>query len=347
MTYETNGDPSIALRRLVFGHRVTRLLGLAAELNLADCLHKFQPCDALKLSKVVAAHPVALNRVLRALVTIGVVAEDEFGRFVLTSMGICLRTSVPGSMKSWILSETSGYFQRAWEKLEFAVRTGKVAFNEAHQMSFYSYMEQHPDTARTFNETMADATRLIAKSVVEAYNFEGVDKVVDVGSGLGVLLIGILEANPTLEGILFDTSSVLAAARGRLSGADVVTRCSFVEGDFFSAMRPNGNVYLLSRVIMDHDDEAASAILSNCRNAMAPGGRILVIQPVLPSPGKIADDRTGPDAFMSDINMLVLERGLERTEKQYSDLFRRAGLEVKCVIPTSSGVSIVEGVRRK
>lgn len=338
--------PAVALRRLIFGHRVTRLLATAAELNLADHLQYDKPLDATEISKIVRANPVMLRRILRALSSIEVVREEADGRFVLTPVGACLRSGVQGSMKSWLLCEASGFFQRAWADLTHAVRDGGVAFERAHGMTFYEYMREFPEVGAVFNSAMVEGTALIADAVIAAYEFTGVRRVVDVGGGYGTLLLRILSAVPHIEGVLFDVPAVVAAARPRVERVDVGERCTLVEGDFFTALPAQGDIYLLSRILMDYDDVGTEKILRGCRSAMNHDGRILVLQQLLPPPGSRADRGALFDGLLSDINMIVLERGWERTEEQYRDLFEKAGLTVNRVISTTSSVSIVEGIRQ-
>lgn len=345
---QTNGGvpPAVALRRMIFGHRVTRLLSTAVELNLADHLDCDEPRDATELSRIVDANPLALRRFLRALASIGVVGEEADGRFVLTPVGVCLRSGVQGSMRSWILCEGSEYFQKAWASLTYAVKSGGVAFEHAHGMTFYEYMSAYADVGENFSSTMTDATAMIADAVVAAYEFEGVRRVVDVGGGYGMLLLRILDAVPNLEGVLFDVPSVVAAARPRIEKADAGNRCELVEGDIFTALPAQGDVYLLSRIIMDYDDDGAERVLRGCREVMAPNGRILVLQQLLPPPGREVEQGVLFDSLMSDVCMLVLQKGWERTEEQYRELFEKAGLSVSRVIPTTTAVSIIEGRRR-
>ena len=139
--------PAIRARRLVFGHRITRLVTTAVSLRLADHLSCEVAMSAAQIAPRVQADPRALHRLLRALASLDIVKELPDGRFILTDVGATLRTNGQGSIGAWILLEGSDFFQYAWSKLADAVQGGDVAFNMAHGMSFYQYMERHPSVA--------------------------------------------------------------------------------------------------------------------------------------------------------------------------------------------------------
>jgi ubiquinone/menaquinone biosynthesis C-methylase UbiE len=339
-----SAPPAFLARRLAFGHRITRMVMTAVTLRLPDHLKREEPQTAATLADLVGANPIALERLLCALSAVDVVRETPDGRFVLTDVGAALRSDVPGSIKSWILLEGSDFLQDAWSKLTNTILTGHVAFNEAHGISFYQYIERHPDVAAVFHSMMSEATALIADAVIEAYEFLGAPTIVDVGGGVGTLLLRILQSVPAAKGILFDVPAAMPTAKANITQSGCASRCSFVGGDFFASVPENGDVYLMSRVIMDYDDTSAAHLLRQCRNAMAPGGKVLVLQQLLQR-DRTSDWGARFESLMSDVNMLVLKTGRERTEQQYRDLFESAGLTVRRVIPTRSPVSIAEGVR--
>jgi predicted O-methyltransferase YrrM len=177
---------------------------------------------------------------------------------------------------------------------------------------------------------------------VAAYPIEPYARVVDVGGGYGTLLTAILQAHPTVRGILFDRPEVVAGARARFDAAGVLDRCELIAGDFLATVPAGGDIYLLSRVLMDHDDTHSKQIIQNCHDAMVANGRLLIIQQVLP-------DDTGAaglyDGAMSDLNMLIFLPGCERTLAQYRALLGATGFVITNVVPTRALMSIIEGAR--
>jgi precorrin-6B methylase 2 len=334
-------SPAFALRRLIFGHRVTEMIAVATRLGLADTLGESAQ-TAPELAARLEADPDALYRLLRALASVGIVEARGQDRFALSAIGCCLRTDVPDSQHDWVLLESADFFQQAWADLGTAVRTGRSAAEHALGMPFYQYMATHAGVEATFQRAMAGAARLAAAAVVEAYQIEPNARVVDVGGGYGTLLAAILRAHPTVRGVLFDRPEVVAAARAHLDAAGVLDRCELVGGDFFAAVPSGGDIYILSRVLMDHDDARSQQLLQNCHEAMAEHGRLLIIQQVLP-------DDTGAaelyDGAMSDLNMLIFLPGCERTLAQYRALLNATRFAITNVVSTSALMSILEATR--
>jgi hypothetical protein len=334
-------SPAFALRRLIFGHRVTEMIAVATRLGLADLLG-----DAAQTAPALAAQldvsPDALYRLLRALASVGVVVAREQDRFALTPLGHCLRSDAPDSQRAWVLLESADFFQQSWAELGTAVRTGRSAAEHALGMPFYQYMATNAGVETIFQQAMAGASQLAADAVAAAYPIPPHARVIDVGGGYGTLLMAILQAHPTVQGVLFDRPEVVAAARTRLDAAGVLDRCELIGGNFFAAVPAGGDIYILSRVLMDHDDPHSRQIIQNCHAAMAENGRLLIVQQMLP-------DDTGAaelyDGAMSDLNMLIFLPGCERTLAQYRMLLSATGFDITNIVPTRALMSILEGTR--
>ncbi len=340
----TAGTPPVLhLRRLIGSYRITHAIKAAAELNLADHLGE-GPRGAAELAERLRANPQALYRLLRTLVSIGVLSEEDDGRFALTPVGACLRSDAPDGMRAWALCEGAEYYQGAWMNLPHAVQTGETAFEHTHGASFYQYLSQQPEVGHDFSQAMLDYARLIAKAVVAGYDFANVRKVVDIGGSHGHLLQAVLQANPTTSGVLFDRPAVVERAGQRLSGTELAGRVELAAGDFFESLPAGGDLYILSRVLMDYDDDRAVRLLQNCRRAAGPGGRVLIVQLLMPERSRGAREPLF-EAAVSDLNMLVLTGGRERTEGEYRALLGRAGFRLSRVVPTQALVSLFEGER--
>jgi O-methyltransferase domain len=151
-----------------------------------------------------------------------------------------------------------GITEKAWGDLLYSVETGEPAFHHVFGMDSFSYMAQHPNEAANFDKAMSDFTRQIAIAVAGAYNFSTLRTIVDVGGGDGTLLVGILSANPSLRGILFEQAHVAERAKEQIKFSGLTARCAVVAGDFFHTVPDGGNAYILKHVIHDWDDKRAT-----------------------------------------------------------------------------------------
>ena len=152
------------------------------------------------------------------------------------------------------------------------------------------------------------------------------------------MLTAILEANPSLRGVLFDLPQVIDGARANVATTAAADRVEFATGDFFVSVPAGGDAYLMKHIIHDWDDERALTILRNIKQAMNAGGRVLLVESV------IAEGNTHDFGMLMDIEMLVSPGGKERTLKEYEELFAQAGLRMTRILPTKSAYCIIEAV---
>jgi SAM-dependent methyltransferase len=310
----------------------TQAVYAAAHLGLADYLAE-RPRSAAQLAAVTRTHAPSLARLLRALSAAGWLRESA-GRYDLTPLGQTLRTGA-GSMRSLVLTVLGGEHYRAWGGLLHSLRTGRPAFEHVFGRSIWDFYADHPEQAATFNDAMTAGTAAVAPAVLEAFDFSPFRTVVDVGGGHGGFLAGNLEANPNARGVVFDAPHVVAGARGHLAARGLAGRCEAVGGDFFESVPVEGDLYVLKWIIHDWDDQRALRILRSCRRAVAPGGRLLLVEFVLTEDG----ETFGP---LVDLDMLVMAGGKERTEGEFRSLLAEAGFTLTAVRPTRSRVSLVE-----
>ncbi len=324
------------MNRMIVGSWVTQAIYVAAEIGIADLLAS-GPRTAEELAQETGAHGAALYRVMRALASIDVFREDDRGRFSMTPLGNLLASDAPGSKRS--LARMAGAeFYRSWGNILSSVETGGAAFDKVFGKPFFHYMNANPDRWRIYDDAMTGIHDSETLPVLEAYDFTPFRRVVDVGGGNGLALAALLGRHPGMRGVLFDLPDVVARARKGVASHGVSDRMRFVGGDFFDSVPANGNAYLMRHVIHDWDDGEAVSILRNCREAMEPDGRVLVVETVIPS-------GNGPCfGKWLDLMMLVVG-GRERTREQYERLFSAAGLRLTRVVPTAHEVSVIEGVR--
>ena len=332
-------SPAVALRQLSTGFWISKAVAVAAELGIADHLQAGSR-TVEELAQAVDVHPGALYRLLRAVASVGVFAEEVQGRFALTPLAALLLTDSPQSWRAAAIMNGEPWVWQPWGDLLYSVKTGNPAFDRLFGLEFDAYLARHRDAAETFQAFMDVATGEEALAVAPVYDFSGLTSVVDVGGGRGALLGAILQANPHLRGVLFEAPHVIATARAGLEAQGVADRCELVAGDFFEGLPAGGDAYILKWILISWDDERAVTILQNCRRAMRANGRLLVVERIIP---------TGNEPFygkLADLNLLVLYRGRHRTEAEYRALFAEAGFELSRVIPTHSPTefSVIEGV---
>ena len=320
---------------LITGYWLSQMIFVAAKLGIADVLAK-GPKTPAAIAEQVGAYAPFVGRVLRALASVGVFAETSNGRFRLTGTAATLRSGVPGSLRDFALMIIDDYNWKAWGALLHGVETGGVAFQHVQGQPFFDYLVANPDKERTFAASMASISGAENDAIARAYAFGRFGKLVDVGGAHGHLLATILRRHRKLRGVLYDQPQVVAGAgaRGFLTGLE--DRCEVGGGDFFSSVPSGADAYMMKYIIHDWDDERCVRILSHCRDAMAPGGRVLVVENVIepgnrPSWGKLLD-----------VNMQVILTGKERTKVEFRNLLARAGLSLRRVVPTASPISIVE-----
>ncbi len=329
--------PPAIMLQMIQGFWISRAIYLAAKLGIPDLL-KGGPQSSQDLAQATGTHAPSLYRVLRALDSVGVFAEDSQGRFTLTPLGATLLTDVPGSLRFFAIEELGENHYPAWEKVLHSVQTGAIAFDHVYGESKWQYMAQRPEEAMIFDQAMASFSWVVASAIVGAYDFSSSRTVVDLGGGDGSLLSGILRAHNHLRGVVADVPHVVERARLRLEADGLSGRCGTAGVDFFQEV-PNSDTYVLKWILHDWTDEQCVTILKNCRNAMTADGKVLIVEGVL-QPGAA----TSFGKFV-DLNMLVMTGGRERTEAEYRRLLEAAGLKLTAVIPTQTEMSIIEAVK--
>ena len=329
-----NADP-IRLLEMMTGYWVSKSVYVVAKLGIPDALAD-GPKHVDELAMMSGANGAALYRVLRALASVHLFSEVEPGRFAVTATGALLQTAAPRSMRPLAIMYGEEQYQ-AWGDLLHSVRTGQTAFDHQFGMGIFEYFGGNPEASAVFNAAMTSWTVQLANAVVAAYDFSPFGVVVDVGGNRGTLLAAVLNARPAAKGVLFDLPHVAAGAKESLTAEGVIGRCEIVGGDFFRDALPKGDAVMLAQIIHDWDDERCIQILSRCRAAIVPGGKLLVVELVLPE-----GDAPSFGKWL-DLHMLVLTGGgRERTSEQFRQLLKAGGFKLTRIVPTAAGTCVVE-----
>ncbi len=317
------------LVRLVFGSMAAQTVRAAVRLRIVELIGD-TPRPAADVANDAGAEPQPMTRLLRALAGLGLLREHSFGTFAVAPAGALLDPARPGSLTSFVRMFTEPEITRAWEHLDDSVRTGDVAFDAVFGTDFFTHLARRPELSAEFNAAMSQATEEAAAVLPRAFDFGRFGTVTDVGGGDGTLLAAVLAAFPGLKGVVLDTADGLAQAPGTLRRHGLADRCSLVAGDFFHSVPKGSDLYLVKSILHDWPDDRAVTILRHCRAALPSGGRVLILEPVLPEAvGADGDAST----YLSDLNMLVNVGGRERTRRDFEILCRSAGLALLSVTP--------------
>jgi ubiquinone/menaquinone biosynthesis C-methylase UbiE len=327
----------LQLDEMIRGYWLSQAIYAAAKFGIADLLQA-GPRSVEDLAAATATNAGALYRLLRALASVGIFAEEGHRRFALTPLAESLRSDVPGSKRALALMSGDEQF-RAWAEIEYSIRTGQTAFEKVFGEPVFDYLSQHPDKARIFDGAMVGIHGRESSAIADAYDFSRIQTLADIGGGNGSQLTAILQRHPHLRGILFDLPHVIERARERLTNAGLLDRCELVAGSFFDRLPAGADAYLMRHIIHDWDEAKCHTILKNCHRAMTASSKLLVVESVIPP---------GNEPFggkILDLVMLLIPGGQERTEEEYRVLFQQANFRRSRVIPTASEVSVIEAER--
>lgn len=314
------------IRELSIAPWISQAMYAIAKLGVADHLADGpRPVD--EVAHLVGADPDTLHRLCRALASAGVLTETGPRTYGLDAPGEELISDRPGSMRDIVVMHGEETF-RAFADVLHTARTGRPAFEQAFGTSFYDYLDSHPEAERLFHRAMGVSGQ--PPAVVRSLDFEGAKTVVDVGGGSGGLLAEVLLDRPAVNGVLLDMADAVAEGSRRMESAGLADRVRCVAGSFFDPA-PEGDTYVLARVLHNWGDEEALRILSRIREAMPSHGRLYVLDRLVPEvpgphPGKTAD-----------LVMLVVLGGRDRTRSEYAALLEAAGFVLDSVVPPPPG----------
>jgi hypothetical protein len=312
-----------ALFELIRGYRLSEIVGTAARLGIPDAIAG-GTTDVDGLARVTHSHAPTLRRLLRALAAAGVLHEAQDGTFSLTTVGQAMRTDLQGSVAPSVALLDRDYLHAAWRHLEHSVRTGENAFTALHGEDVWSWRGARPDEAALFDRAMTSQSDGVGQAVARAFDFGSARVVADIAGGAGSLLAGVLRAHPHLRGILFDQPSVVERDV-EVRAPDLGDRCEVVGGSFFEAVPAGADVYVMKAILHDWEDPECIAILRNIRAVIPPDGSLLLVERVVGPPNEDLEGR------LSDLHMLVMPGGRERTRDEWSELLVAGGFQLEDV----------------
>jgi len=326
----TETTPVQTLLSISLGYGLTRCLQVVADFGVADALDD-TPQTAADLASRTGAHGGALERVLRLLVAHSVFSSQG-GSYSHTPASRLLRADHPQSMRSLIRMTAIPAFTSAFGVLDDAVRTGAPVLDKVVPGGLWKYFSTRPEESRVFDEAMTGKAWGQIAGVLSAYDFSTFDCIADIGGGRGHLLKAVLAKTPHASGVLFDLAQALQNA------AAASDRLQLQSGDFFKDVLPTCDAYLLMDVLHDWNDEDSLKILQAIRRVAPQQAKVLVIE------GVVTESPSGnANLKMLDIWMLLLG-GRQRSQREFADLFTKAGFTFSREIGIGPDASILEAV---
>ncbi len=322
------------------GAWMTMTVRAACQLGVFDLLD--QPLSAHELARSMGGDPHATGRLLVALSDLGLLERSDDGIYANTATGATLRLDHPSGVRNLALMQSWLPNVASWSRLEDAVRTGAGVYEAVNGVPSWEHMRQHPEVEAQFNLAMARRAAGQVGAILAGIDLSGVGTVVDVGGGRGAMLAGILRARPELSGVVADRPDVAAEAEAAFAEAGLGERAHGVAADFFESVPVGADLYLLSNVLHDWDDEQCVAILKTVHAAMPVGSRLVVVEKLLDVPRSFEETR---DLHFVDLHMLVMFGARERTRQEYDALLVGAGFPPGSVPDAATSWNVVETTR--
>jgi hypothetical protein len=335
-----NVTTNAGLVEMAMAYSRSRVLCAAARLGVADALG-----DEVRSVGVLAgkcqADASALYRLLRALASIGVTEETTPEHFRLTPFGKPLRRDVPQSVWSAVIF-WADLLADDWSLLTDCVRTGKPA-SQVRDPKIPSRWSQDAEADSIFRAVMGTAPAEDYAPIAEAWNFSRAKVVADLGGGGGSLILAVLGLNPHLRGMLVDLESSVDAAKSRFADEYPSSRCELIAADLTQSVPAGADVYMLKHVLHGRRDAEAITILKNCHAVISQNGSLLIVEFILP-PLVSHPDPQLEGHLMSDLNMLAVTGGKERSEREWRTLLEAAGFILTGVYPVGGDTLMVRDV---
>jgi predicted O-methyltransferase YrrM len=334
---QSEPDAEARLRAQIEAYHDAALAYACVKLGLPETMGA-EAWTAEDLAKALDLSPPHLFRTLRGLVTIGLCEEQPGGRFALTKTGRALAPDAHSTLREKLLIVVEQYW-RPWADLAACVKTGTPAFEQVFGEPIGAWRQTHPDAGAVFEAYVEGETFAQAAPIVAALDLTGVKTIAEIGGGHGALLAAVLLAHPDMRGVLMDVPHKLAGARVYLQSDGLAGRVGLVGGTATVEIPVEADLYLLKSVLQQHDDAAARAILENCRKAMKPGARLVIIERLLPE--RALDDAA---AVMLDLHMMAITGGKTRTEAEMKALLADAGLRAAGIALIDGGLSLIHAL---
>jgi hypothetical protein len=325
-------NPMIALLQLASGLWVSRAIWAAAHLKVADAVRD-EPTPLAEIAAATGTQEAPLGRLLNALASVGLFTAESDDRYSHNMLSTLLKSDHPLSQRAFLDAVFGGEHYASWGAIDRSLKEGNTAFDAVYGMPIFDWYSRHPAEAQLFSQAMQGTTMLIEGALLASWSPPRFEVAVDVGGSRGTLVSALLQQQPEARGILFDLPDIVEAVGPTLGGG----RIEAVGGDFFKSV-PEGDLYLLKLILHDWTDAQSETILRSIRAAIRPGGRVAIIENLLP---ETPEPHAG---YLMDLNMMVMTGGRERSAREYQELLERTGFRLESVTATATPMGVVQAV---
>ena len=299
---------------------------LAAFVQLRFCDHLADgPRSVEALARLTELTPEAASRLLRAAASLGLVRSMPGGRYALDDLGASMIGNP--SVAAFIAHHALLYDDL---RDPVALLRGQT---QTRLSQFWPYAGDRPEAAASaqaqpegyagYSALMAQSQALVAQDILDAWPMARHRRLLDVGGGEGVFLAEAANRHRDLELQLFDLPPVAALAREALERRGLAGRIDCIGGSFLSDPLPTGaDIISLVRIVHDHDDESALALLRAVHAALPAGGTLLIAEPMAGTPGA---EPIG-DAYFG-FYLLAMGRGRARRPDELKQLLGAVGFK--------------------
>ena len=320
------------IMELVLSSRYTSLLYAVIKLQIPELLQN-KKLHINKISQLTNTNIDALNRIMRALVSIDIFKETN-QYFELSKLSEPLLADSENSIRNIILWIVE-WKRKVWTEVLYSVKTGKPAFDYVYGNSLFDLLAKNPAAQELFDKVMTQRTNINSSKIIKTYDFSSAKKIIDIGGGKGLLLSKILKEYNKTNGILFDSFSVISQENNYIKSNNLLSRCLLEKGDFFETIPSGGDIYIIKEVIHDWNDNEVRQILDNCKIAMNKSSKLLIIEHLY--------DINSPDSTLLDVSMLLTTGGKERSKEEFNKILDESGLNLlKIYDIEGSSLKIIE-----
>ncbi|MFC0112388.1 methyltransferase [Kibdelosporangium aridum] len=327
--------PQVRMQEILFGFGLAQALYVVAELNISTALLD-GPRSVEQLAAESNADSGALRRIIRYLTSYDVF-RLRGDRVEVTDLGRTLADGVPGSVRGLARYWMETHYQ-PFSDLVHTARTGETAATHYLGKPMFDWVNESARLTQLQNSAMSGGGKVARGDLLERYELPDGEVVADIGGADGSLLAELLADRPQRRGVLFDLPAVISDAPVRLSAAGLADRVDVVGGDFFDSV-PAADIYVMSVVLHDWDDDSCVRILNNIAASATPGARLVLIEAVVPEDGQPHFSK------LLDLVMLAMLTGRERSESEWRELLAKGGFALDRIVNGSGAMSAIEASR--